>query len=319
MKADINTIALKCGVSKSTVSRVFTGKATISDEVRKKVFEAAHELNYSPRQSIHKKTIAIVTGDIESLQSIQSFHSELISLLCYEIVRRNYQVQMIEFKDINSLKTSVPPEAAIVLYWQHDQNITFDDFNFPLITINDRMKNCHAVCTDHAKGAERATGYLLKNGFSRIGLIVNSLSSKWGDQQRIEGYKTELKKNNITLDPKLIVPINRSPLLEALIVLMNQKPDALILGSESYTLELCHALNLLNIKVPEDISVISYENIAVSRWLTPPHTTINQNLPNLTQATIDLIEQVVTEKPKKPIFKLLPNEFIERQSVRQKA
>jgi len=317
MKADINTIAERCGVSKATVSRVFTGKASVREPVRRQVLKVAHELNYAPQQSIHKDVIAIMTDDKGALRNCNSFQCELISLLIYEVVTRGYQVHLLEIKDINSLSVLFP-KAAIVLSWNKKVTQKLSALKIPLITVNDRLEGCHAVCTDHAGGAFKAVEYLVQRGFKRIGLFVASLPGNWGHQERIRGYRKALEQNGLSYCPDLIVPIFEDSMVEALSIMLNQNPDALILGSEQYSLQLTYALNLLHKKVPDDISVISYENQPVSRWLTPPHTTIDQDLPRLSSATLDLIEEILDHNPDQLISKILPNQLIERRSVKNR-
>ena len=68
MASDINQLAKKCGVSKATISRVFTGRARVSEAIRTKVLAAARELNYRPQQVMARDCVAIIGADAPSPQ-----------------------------------------------------------------------------------------------------------------------------------------------------------------------------------------------------------------------------------------------------------
>ena len=141
-----------------------------------------------------------------------------------------------------------------------------DDIETAKITTNDM--ECGAAATEH----------LIENGCLRIAMVTIS-GSLSVSHQRIDGYKAALTKRNIAVDEGLIIHrSNNESLNEQLVqdLLQLNKPDGIIVTGERLTIKLytiCHALHL---KIPDDIKVVSFSNIASAGVMSPSLTTIAQ-------------------------------------------
>jgi len=151
MKADINTIARECKVSKATVSRVFTGKASVSAAVKERILKVARELNYAPQQVAAREVIAIIVQSLDETEKVDGFRSILLINLVAEITRSGFLVNIIEFKDIDTMLDSYT-KAAIILFNENDipeLNKKTNSMKIPLISIGNKLDNCHNICSDY--------------------------------------------------------------------------------------------------------------------------------------------------------------------------
>ena len=98
--------------------------------------------------------------------------------------------------------------------------------------------------------------------------------------------------------------------------MLNRNPTAMIISGEGRALALNHALFLMKKRIPDNISVISFEEANVSGFLCPAHTTINQDLGKIAEIVVELIFRIEREAPTEPVHIVLENKIIERDSVR---
>ena len=185
----------------------------------------------------------------------------------------------------------------------------------PVITINCPIDELQNIYSDHKQGIRLAFDYLISRGHKKIGLFQRA-SVPWGDTQRREAYKECLEKHNIPFDENLIQVQKDSSLVEAMARICRVGPTALIACGEDAPLEVMYALNLLNKRVPDDISVISFENNNLSPYLNPPHTTVCQHLDEIGRAAVEEIENIIDGKTGNLSDKIIKNTLIERASVR---
>ena len=317
MRADINTIARECGVSKATVSRVFTGKASVSKAVKNKILAVARELNYTPQQVAAREVIAIVVKSLEDTKQADGFRTILLINLVAEITQSGYLVNIVEAKDMNKLLGSYT-KAAVLLFNEMDA-VNYTDqikqMDIPLIAIGNKIDGCHCIYTNYEEELSTAVNKLVENGHERISILLDNPETQ-ASQERYEGYIKTLTKSNLAPLPLHRFKFGQQSLIELLATILQDEPTALVVCGESITNEVAYALNLLRVKVPLDLSLISFEKRDSSRWFSPPHTTIDQDIDNTVHESIKLIKEVIKTPTKNAIIKLLPCKIIERNSIK---
>ncbi len=315
MKSGINAVAARSGVSKSTVSRVLNKSGYVSDDVAGKVHKAARELNYFPRQTIARKSVAIVTDSGGSTYETQGFGAFLAAILAHRLNQAGYQALFIELKNIVMIHQA-ETHAVIVISDDGPGSLApLKDLKIPVITVNEKSDGLNSICTDHAGGVELAVEELVGAGHTDIGLLLDC-NGGWAGTERICGYGKALRKHNIKVKSELIVDLGKFSLVEAVAMLLRRNADALIACGEALGLRVAYALELLGKKIPEDISVISSEKYDTSRWLTPPHTTIDQNISLLVDKLMALVEKLAGDKADTPKQYMLESKLIRRQSIK---
>ena len=288
MRADINTIANTCGVSKATVSRVFTGKAKVSSKVKEKILAAARELNYRPEKVISQENITIVVDHLISFNANNGFYPMILSALIAEITRNNYAIKVIEFEDFDMMLKSFTRAAVLLFRGGIPMEIMdkIESSPIPLICTNEILPNCHSVCSDHAQEVSIAFDHLYENGHRRISLVLDTEES-WTSNERRRGYIEAARRHNIEIMPEHIIS-DQYPLFEVMPLVLKDNPTGIIICGEGIAPQVNYYLGLMKIDIPNDISVITSENNGYSRWFNPPHTTMDQDIPGIATKLIEI-------------------------------
>jgi len=105
--------------------------------------------------------------------------------------------------------------------------------------------------------------------------------------------------------------------LKAITKICKNNPTSLIICGEDAVMEAVYSLYLLNKKIPDDISVISFENKYISQFLTPPHTTIFQNFEKIGEDVVEIAKKLINGEKIKEKNVVIRNTLIERESVKK--
>ncbi len=315
MGATIAEIARAAGVSPATVSRVFGKHPYVKAHLRKRVFEASRRLEYEPKYTRTGNAFAILTGETGGM-SMGNFEVIMIRALSRELLANGHDVQIITGLSLPFVHKST--FRGIIDLSVHPLK-NFPVRNIPRLTINNPLQGVHSVASDHAQGLETAVNYLAAKKHQRIGFIVGG-DKNWGNLQRIKGYRRGLKANRLKAGSGLLNTHDTNKIQDSAEKLMRANPSAVIISGEGMGLRLTHALNLLGLKIPDDVSVISFEDESVSPFLTPPHTTISQDLGHIAKTAVDQLMTITRAEHGVPTVKvMLNNRIIERESVRELA
>lgn len=309
----IADVAKSAGVSPATVSRVFNKHPYVKEDIRNKVIAAARALNYAPKSTRAKNAFGIMIAGDQFL-GLGAYETQIITEISGAFFKHGYNTEITTDQQI-SLIHSNTFHALIVLTGSVDQHIL--DLGIPVILINNLMEGVSSVVTDHFQGIESAVEHLISNGHKKIAFISGAFGN-WGTDERIKGYKATLKKYNIDYDHNLHETTEKTGVIEATVKLMKKKPTAIVVSGEGRAQHLSHAMYLLDKKIPEDISVISFEENNVTQYLTPPHTTISQNIANFAETVANLAIEMVSNKTDVSVRNIvLKNELIVRESVKK--
>lgn len=321
----LSDIAAKANVSKATASLVLNGKPGVSDTKRAEILKIMNESNYtrlrSPRKSSNQNKLKIrfVAGtndDVILTKYQQPFFNELISFLTSEASNKNLSLIMSIFPKenlFNSLKEIEQEEksAGIILLGTNLTSIQlrplssyFD--NLIIIDTESSGIDCTTVTMNNFLGSYIMTQYLLKMGHKKIGYIKGQPRiNNFFDRRR--GFKAVLTENKI--DPKELPIFHMKGMHFA--HSDERHIDSLLRFANSVTAIFCEndymALNLIQelqnngISVPEDISVIGFDDIVESHFSTPQLTTIHVPLREIANETIRLVlhglkEQITTRQ-----------------------
>ncbi len=319
MASDINELARQCGVSKATISRVFTGRARVSEEVRARVLAAARRLNYRPQQVMARDCVAIVVADLPSPQRRLSFSERLLTSAVFEITRNHLQTEVIPVRDLSRLYDSYTRAVLLLLSEPYIEahRAEFERLPMPVVTVNKQYPFSSSVNTDHGQGVTLALRHLHENGHRRIGLTVDRLENQAG-QERIAAYGAFVKERGLVpLPVGHFYNLTAGESLRALDRVLAERPTALVVCGESMALQSVHELRRRGYRIPEDISLVTSELEEICCWLTPELTTINQDLDALAAKTVSVLLARIREPdlPREDIR--LPSSLIVRSSVRR--
>lgn len=293
---NINDVAKEAGVSKSTVSSVFSGKRPISNEVKEHVFQIAKKLNYRPNylaRSLAIKETKIIGLNMQGENvKFSQFHLSLLNgvlKVCYE---SGYRVLVNhlspQYDNHIQFQTTDPVDGEILLDpAQKDQRIVERlEENIPMVVIGRPEKEYEDkvfyVDNDNVSIAAKLTDHLMKLGHKNI-LFLNSLELRTVSQDRAKGYleafrTLSLDANNdyLVFKPDEMTSIEYGYLFTKEIISKHRDVTAIIADSDKVAQGVYNALHELGLAIPEDISVAAFSD-GLESTLSPTLTCANLN------------------------------------------
>jgi len=281
----IKDVAKRAGVSVAVAGRAIGGYGSVSEEKRQKVIQIAHEMSYLPNsiaQSLrtsNPKTLGVVLSDIKN-----PFFSALLSNI--EKTAREYGYTTIVCNtnediglEIELLKTLYSKRVdGILLTSAHkkDEAVSEELNKFyrgyiPTVFLDREINGAKqsAIQIDNQRGGYEATKYLLSLGHTKIGIVspFNVITV----EKRIEGYRDALLEEGVPYDDSLVVRLdvkrNKNPW--ELQMMLDKHPDmtALFTLNTDSLMETLHALKRNCLQIPEDISVVSWDDCDIAEFL----------------------------------------------------
>ena len=316
--AKMEDVAKAAGVSKSTVSNVFSEKRPISKEVKERVLRVADQLNYKPnywaRSLAIKETRIIGLNMVAEKVKFSQFHLSLINGVLNECYQQGYRLLVNtlseDYKNKVEFQTSDPVDGEILLDPELDDSRISERLkqNIPLVVIGtpphpyeDKLSY---VNNNNVSAAESIGNHLISLGHKNI-LFLNSQSVRTVSMDRELGYKMALKNAGIKPDPNLIVYMdNRSSTVE---FGYKQTKDmlerfdnitAIITDNDKMALGVYRAAEEMGKTIPTDIAVISFSDDTIyTSEFSPPLSCVHLNGEKLgSESAKLLIEQLHTNK-----------------------
>lgn len=288
--ATIKDVAKMAGVSTSTVSRALSGNAPVDKHTKERVMAAVRELNYKPNvlakglKEGRTKAVGLILPNIGNpiFPSVARGVEDIARQRGYTVILCNTDEDRdIEIEYINKLKNRWVDGFIFATAGKdarHILELKADDVPVVLLVRNIDYK-VDAVVIDNFKASYRATKYLLELGHRDIALINgNPKLSLYSE--RLEGYKKALVDSGITIDESLIVR-GIEGMEEAYIATKELfkggvSPDAILATSDPKAYGIMGALKERGLSIPEDIALMGFDNLEMSRFMDPPLTTVSQ-------------------------------------------
>ena len=326
----IHDVAKKAGVSSATVSHVLNETRFVSDELRKRVVDAMGELGYRRNtlaSSLRKgrtQTIGLILPD-----SSNTFFAELGRgieeaafshgynlILCNsdnDIEKEHLYIDLLtekqvdgiildtEEKDIHSLHTIIPDTTPIVLI---DRDLFNNDYDI--------------VLSDSRQGGCIAAQHLIELGHKNIGCITGP-EEMVSSIERLQAFKHSLNEAGLSLDPGLVTQGDFHPesgYIGAMKLLhLKNPPTAIFACNDSMAIGVIRAAVELGLRVPNDLSLIGFDNIELCNYTCPALTTIDQPKINLGQKAIQHLVDRISNHSIPVVRELIPTELIIREST----
>ncbi|MGM0753844.1 MAG: LacI family DNA-binding transcriptional regulator [Bacillota bacterium] len=330
----IKDIARVAGVSVTTVSRALNGYSDVNEDTRKKIAQVAKELNYSPnsiaRSLVMKKskTIGLLVSGFtkESVKDnfiveVLAGINEFVSGSDYDLVLFNTNSSKQREKTYTQLCRERRVDGVIIQGIRTDdpylQEVVESDIPCVLIDIPLESEYVSHVTTDNVLGAEKAVQHLIQCGHTNIGMI-NGHDYAFVSQQRLEGYNNALQGAQLELNSSYIVngEFTEESGKKAAAALLTSHPEmtALFCASDLMAIGAMSAAKQLNIRVPEDLSIVGYDDILLASYVSPKLTTVRQNKFQLGYEGARLLLDLLTNQSG-PHRMVLETRLIRREST----
>jgi DNA-binding LacI/PurR family transcriptional regulator len=323
-------VAERAGVSTSVVSYVINnGPRPVSPETRARVEKAIEELGYYPNElarSLRLKqssTIGLIIPNLNNhvyaeiainMESICRAEGYLV-LLCNsgrDVEQEQKFVQMLRSKQVDGV-VMIPSQDPLELI-QPLQNA-----HIPTVILEHDLPAQHCIVVDDLNGGRIGTRHLIELGHRRIAMIDRTHHSQTSALRAI-GYRQTLAEARIAFDPNLIVKSEAGyeaacQAMRQLLTLENP-PTAVFTHNDVQGLGALHAIQSAGLSVPDDISVIGYDDTASSAFLSPPLTTVRFPKKEMGQQAAKMIMQLAKSQETLPAqIIVLPVELVVRGST----
>lgn len=333
-RVTIKEIAKETGLSIASVSYVLNGKEGVGPETREIVMEAVSRLGYVPSYtarglaSSHSNLIGVCSPQTEPgsrLMFDNPFYSRLFSSIEYECRINGYHV-IISGTDADESFLKLAQQRGldgmiIIGSYSKEFYSELKKAGIPIVLIDtyQNPEEFHEVKIDDEQGGFMATKYLIDNGHKNIAFISGALIECGVTQLRYNGYKQALEKSGISLDERLVYPgtVSFESGMNNARKVARQTPEvtAIFCTADIIGVGVIKSLIEMGVKVPEDISVIGFDNLNISEYTTPSITTVSQDIELKGKAAVDIIINEINDEISSPQHRVLPLEIIERQSV----
>lgn len=326
----LSDIAEQTGYSLATVSKALNGKADISQAARQAIDKALKDNGYVRRVSPARKqrAIEVVFRDFETIWAL-----EVLRGIIKETKHHGINVTVAESGDRQHPDDSWAegiierqPIGAILVF----SNLTdrergmFRSHGIPFVVFdpsgNPALDDL-SIQADNWMGGVIATRHLLELGHKRIGVITGP-DEMLCSRARLDGYSAALAERNIPTSPELITEgdFTTPGGYEGAMALLEDpgsRPTAIFAGSDLQAMGVYEAARQLNIRIPEDLSVIGFDDIQTSAYMGPALTTVRQPLQDMAGTAARMIIDVTEGRT---IHKrvILPTALVVRSSTRRR-
>ncbi|HJS18984.1 MAG TPA: LacI family DNA-binding transcriptional regulator [Anaerolineales bacterium] len=311
VRATIKEVASVAGVSTQTVSRVINERPDVSTETRKRVQEVIEELGYQPsalarsliRQRSH--TLGVVTAGLRYIGP-----SRTLSGIAAAAEEAGYSVLLKELSHFDEINIKPIFQALIShhvdgIIWavpEVGENHVWvtesaPDMEVPLVYLTmEPRRNISAVSIDNYLGGRMAVAHLLDQGYRRIGHISGPLDW-WEARQRMAAWQDAVKEAGFEAKDEYCVEGNWSPASGAQVIgkLFDQYPgmDAIFIANDQMALGAMQFIAHKGLRIPEDIGIVGFDDIAESAYFSPPLTTIQQDQHEIAKLAVTEIIKII--------------------------
>lgn len=334
-------VAEKAGVSRTTVSFVLNNVegVQLSPETRQRVLDAAHELGYIPDAAARSLvsgrtwTIGLVMSRSAKQISSDAYLSHMLDSLVREANRKGMRLML----DILEDDTIIPHCQDIigskrldgVIYSGprfHDEALDlFSKNKFPTVLMGQFPAGSFSwVDVDNRGAAYLATRHLAELGHRQIACITNAPLEYTAAAQRMAGYQDALREAGLPFDPDLLRCGDfdyRSGYQQMANLLKNtaKRPTAALVASDVLAVGALSALREANLRIPQDMALVGFDDIPLASYLDPPLTTVRLPVNGLVDAAVELLVQLIEGQTPEPAHLLFDTELVIRRSCGAKA
>lgn len=328
MAITLKEIAKLAGVSTATVSHVINGTRFVSEETKTRVLavidDVGYRTNFIARSLRSKKsyTIGLIVPDISN-----SFFAVITEHITRYLKEKNYRLILAnsdenkeyEKEEINVFSSQII-DGLIIAPVAEDHSFINDlvDEDYPIVFIDRKPSGYRRDCVlaDNYNGSFEATTAFIESGHTKIG-IITGLKGLTTTDERLQGYKDALIKNNIPVDERLIKHGNskyESGYSCTQELVENTDITALYVGNNSMTIGAVNYMIDKKVKIPDDISLIGFDDYEWAKITNPSLTVVKQPIYQMSIKAVELLLKRINEGGDDYSDYMFPTEIVYRDS-----
>ena len=323
-------VARASKLSAATVSRVLSGYEFVRESTRKRVMEAVEELGYVanlPARSLaggHSQVIGLLVPNMDN-----SYVGTITQGIDHELARANYDLMLYtshrhpdkESFYVNAIANGLTEGLLLVAPQVPTTYLdTLREQNFPYVLIDqaDPTENSNIVDSTNRQGAYEATSYLSQLGHTRIAFIRGALTVQ-SAVDRLTGYKEALYDCNIPIREDLIIEGNYQQQTsyentKSLLQSANPLPTAIFASNDLSAFGAMDAIREFGLRIPDDISIIGFDDVPQASLVYPKLTTVRQPLEEMGHVAVKLLLTQIEDLSQPPQRVTLATQLIIRDS-----
>ncbi|AWK50328.1 catabolite control protein A [Clostridium beijerinckii] len=331
MATSIKDVAKEAGVSIATVSRVLNDIDVVNEDTKKKVVEAIKKLSYRPNivarslKTQRTKTIGILLPDISN-----QFYPEIVrgaedvsNIYDYNIILCNSDLDIEKEKEYLRVLSEKMVDGVIYMSSSLNEEILelINELNLKTILVETKDKDglLPSVTIDNVKGSYDSTKFLIEKGIrdiAFIGVKKDNLNA-WGD--RYVGYENAMKEAGLKIDQELVYlnSIKVKSGYEGIqkFVNQNKKFKGVVCASDDVAMGAINALRDNGLRIPEDVSVIGFNDNFAASIFYPKITTVSQPTYDMGSVAMRMLIKLLNKKELDEPHYVLEHQLIEREST----
>ena len=327
-RATLKDVAEAVGVSQSTTSRALSGEGYVAPAVRDRVRAAAAQLGYVPHamaRSLRKqvsRSIGVLVSDLRN-----AFYADLAAGVAARARAAGYTMMLVDDQgsvdeQVGAAETFVATRTAGVVLTPVSSAVSSYLLaqQVPVVEAARQFSAgvCDAVVVDNRPVARRVTEHLVALGHRRIALLVDETDRTTGSE-RSAGYRDALAAAGLPVRPELLLPVgcDTDGARRAAVGLLTrrERPTAVFAANHLLAEGLWRAVGDLGLRVPEDVSLVSFDD---ARWMSvvsPGMTAVSQDVVALGAAAVDLLLARIAAPEQEPQTLVLEAEILPRGST----
>jgi len=336
----IRDIAKIAGVSAASVSRILNNddSFSINENTRRRVIEIANKLNYSKdknkrgvKSNSDNLTIALIVRHEEGSEREDPYFLDIRRGIESEASKwRMRVVQAFRMRDTEKDWEQLSKYGAVIMIGEMTEEATKKayDFNHKLILVDSYSKypNYDCIQTDFASKTHEVLDRLYQNGHRNIAFIgglgskvtIEGLSTQYKEEVRAVNYMEWMKLNNLDHFSKIYQGTWRAEsglnlgreMLEA-----EPRPTAVLVASDPMAVGVYKAINEAHLRIPEDISVVSFDDIEMAKFMTPALSSIQMNAKEMGHLAVRMAKERMLGDRTMPIRTICSSELKIRESI----
>ncbi len=334
-----NDIARLANVSRSTISRVVNDYPNVPDETRRRVMEVINQTGYVPHQQarnlagVDQKVLLLFVNNNADYYADKiagsSFFGPLTAYVIDSANRRGYDV--------------IVTQSATPQSWERTRHLLFGHFaagalfmgvadrdprvrpffRVPTVIVDHRpvrdVRDGHApivVNFDNNTGLQHAVNHVIAKNCRRIAYITGNVRIFSG-AERLAAFRLAMKAADAEIDESLVVPgdfSEQSGYDGAHRLMRGNRPDAIIAGDDECAIGVLRALEELKLKVPQDVSVVGFDDIELARYVRPSLSTVSAPKREIADKAVERLIDCIEDRTIVSRDIRIPTEFVARDS-----
>lgn len=328
-RATIKDVATAAGVSRSTASRALTGRGYVATDVRERVLAVAEDLRYVPDATARylKQQVSLSLGVLVS-DLRNSFYARLAAGVGQAARTQGYSLVLAEDggsadAQVEAAETFVATRVAGVVVTPVSADVTtyLSRHRIPVIEVDRQFAAgaCDAVVVDNHRASEQVIGELIGLGHRRIALFIDETTWTTG-RDRHAGYQAALAAAGIVLDPDLVVSsgwdVDASRAAAVALLRPPSRPTAVFAANNVLAEGVWRAANDLGLRIPDDLSLVSFDDAPWMSLVTPGLTAVAQDEAALGAAAVRRLLERIADPDADSETVMMPTQIVHRQSTR---